>query len=97
MTDVLGSFYTGRKIRQGVSASSPSNETGVTPNPLNPPGSNPSFDSGIGIKLNGQVIGGVKRLIETGETLVIPIDWEYNVYHLDVDGVIENDGEINFN
>jgi len=39
MTDVLGSFYTGRKIRQGVSASSPSNETGVTPEPLNPPGS----------------------------------------------------------
>ena len=39
MTDVAGSFYTGRKIRQGVSASSPSNETGVTPEPLNPPGS----------------------------------------------------------
>jgi len=39
MADVNGQFYTGRKLRQGVSASSPSNETGVTPTPVNPPGS----------------------------------------------------------
>lgn len=48
-----------------------------------------------GITLNGKVIGGVKRLIETGDSLVIPANWEYNVVVLNVDGEIINDGEIN--
>jgi len=38
MADVSGEFYTGRKLRQGVSGSSPGNETGQTPTPVNPPG-----------------------------------------------------------
>jgi hypothetical protein len=50
---------------------------------------------GIGITLNGRVIGGVKRLIQTGEILDIPLYWEYNVFNLNIDGVIINEGEIN--
>jgi hypothetical protein len=50
---------------------------------------------GIGITLNGRVIGGVKRLIQTGEILDIPLYWEYNVSNLVVDGVIQVDGIIN--
>jgi hypothetical protein len=50
---------------------------------------------GIGITLNGRVIGGVKRLIQTGEILDIPLYWEYNVTRLEVDGNIQLDGTIN--
>ena len=51
---------------------------------------------GIGITLNGRVIGGVKRLIESEDFLNIPVYWCYNVFALEVDGTIDNDGEINF-
>jgi len=53
------------------------------------------INSGVGIRLNNEIIGGQKRLIETHETLGIPVNWEYDVFHLDVDGVIECEGEIN--
>lgn len=49
---------------------------------------------GIGITLNGKVIGGVKRLIEEDDTLVIPEHWDYNIKSLTVDGEIINDGQI---
>jgi hypothetical protein len=69
-------------------------------------GSNPDFPqnpfqpgnqfNGIGIKLNGLVIGGVKRLIELSDVLDIPPYWQYNIVgDLDVDGLIDNEGEIN--
>ena len=50
---------------------------------------------GIGIKLNGKVIGGVKRLIEINDILDIPLHWEYNVSYLEVDGIIDNESIIN--
>ena len=61
--------------------------------PINPDG--PVGPFGIGITLNGLVIGGVKKLIEITDVLDIPLYWEYNVFILDVDGIILNDGEIN--
>jgi len=51
--------------------------------------------SGIGITLNGAVIGGVKSLIEEEDILDIPEYYEYNIYDLDVDGIINCDGVIN--
>lgn len=50
---------------------------------------------GVGVKLNGSVIGGVKSLIEESETLEIPENYEYNLLHLQVDGVINCNGTIN--
>lgn len=52
---------------------------------------------GIGIFLNDKVIGGVKREIELTDTLNIPEKWQYNLFgSLEVDGLVQNDGEINF-
>lgn len=94
----VSKFYS-RKIREGAAPSNPGNvdQPDAIPPVLNPPGSNPAIDSGIGIKLNSLVIGGVKRLIETNETLIIPIYWQYNIHGLtlDVDGIIQNNGEVN--
>ena len=50
---------------------------------------------GIGIILNGLVIGGVKRLIEETDLMEIPLYWEYNVSFLEVDGIIDNESIIN--
>lgn len=52
---------------------------------------------GIGILLNDAVIGGVKTLIETNDVLTIPVNYEYNVYRLTIDGIINSDGVINLN
>lgn len=52
-------------------------------------------DSSVGCKINNKTIGGVKSLIETGETLEVPQYWEYTAYSLNVDGVINLDGVIN--
>jgi hypothetical protein len=52
--------------------------------------------AGIGITLNDLVIGGVKKLIELSDVLDIPPYWQYNIVgDLDVDGLIDNEGEIN--
>lgn len=51
--------------------------------------------AGVGIKLNDVVIGGIKRIIESGEILTIPENYDYNTYSLTVDGIINNDGQIN--
>lgn len=50
----------------------------------------------VGISINDAVIGGVKRLIQTNETLRIPDHYDYNTYKLTVDGHIILDGKINF-
>lgn len=50
---------------------------------------------GIGITLNGLVIGGVKNLIESNDVLNIPENWEYNAKRLNVNGIINCYGEIN--
>lgn len=49
----------------------------------------------LGIKLNGRGIGGVKTLIETNDILDIPENWDYNTFFLDIDGLIEVEGQIN--
>ena len=51
--------------------------------------------SGVGCRINGQVIGGVKQWIRGDEVLNIPADWEYNVTVLKVNGTIVCDGIIN--
>jgi len=52
-------------------------------------------DSGVGIRLNGDVIGGVKSLIEDTEELVIPENYEYNIHDLSIKGVVQCNGNIN--
>jgi hypothetical protein len=76
-------------IRGGVTPSNPVIPETPVP-PVTPPGT-----FGIGITLNGRVIGGVKRLIEENEFLDVPLHWEYNVVFLDVIGTIDLQGEIN--
>lgn len=51
--------------------------------------------SGIGITLNYLVIGGSKSFIEENDILNIPEKWEYDVKRLNVQGVINCEGEIN--
>lgn len=50
---------------------------------------------GIGVTLNGNVIGGIKTLIKESEILDIPENYDYNTYKLNVEGVINVDGQIN--
>jgi len=98
MADISISKSRGKKYLGGSSPMVPSFIVGDDPIPLNPPGSPVSEFTGIGIKINGRVIGGVKKLIELTDILTIPIYYEYNVFasSLDVDGLIENEGEINY-
>jgi len=51
---------------------------------------------GDGIKLNGKIIGGVKTTIQESDVLDIPELWEYNITKLNVDGIVNVDGEINY-
>jgi hypothetical protein len=51
--------------------------------------------AGVGVKLNGAVMGGVKTLIAETETLDIPDNYDYNTLSLTVDGVIQVNGQIN--
>lgn len=98
MADIPVSFFEARKVRTGTSVSSPPTLEGETNPPVNPPSSNPIFEAGIGIKLNGQVIGGVKRYLMPFDVLDIPEFWQYNIHGLtlDIDGIIQNNGgEIN--
>jgi len=52
-------------------------------------------NEGVGITLNGAVIGGVKNKISLNEKLIIPEDWQYRVRNsLSLEGDIVNNGEI---
>ena len=51
--------------------------------------------AGIGVKVNGFLISGSKQKILGNETLEVPEGFEYNTHRLDVDGIINCDGEIN--
>lgn len=67
---------------------------------VNPPALNPNEGGGgggVGITLNNRWIGGVKRIIETSDVLNIPPYWQYNVFQLQIDGliIIESTGSIN--
>ena len=98
MADVIIDKYTSL-IRLKGEASVPSipPSTEETPPAVNPPGINPSFNAGIGIRLNSLVIGGVKKRIQPNDVLDIPNNWQYNVQGniLYIEGVINNSGEIN--
>jgi hypothetical protein len=50
---------------------------------------------GVGITLNGLLIGGFKNYILLPDVLNIPENFEYNGFLLQVDGVINCDGSIN--
>jgi hypothetical protein len=50
---------------------------------------------GVGITLDGKIIGGVKTIILPNEVLDIPENYDYNTYSLYVEGIIVNDGQIN--
>lgn len=52
-------------------------------------------DSGVGIRINGDLLGGVKSLILSNETLTIPEYYEYNIHNLEVQGQINCEGCIN--
>lgn len=94
---VTVSKYYSKVVRQGTRPTNEGNPADQPVVPVNPPGTNPVLNAGVGIKLDGQVIGGVKRYIQSGETLVIPEFWQYNIHGLtlSIDGTIINDGEIN--
>jgi hypothetical protein len=85
MADVAITKSKSITIRGGQIPSSPVIPETPT-NPVTPPST-----LGIGITLNGRVIGGVKRFIEENDILDIPNYWEYNVFDLDVDGRIDID------
>jgi hypothetical protein len=51
--------------------------------------------SGVGVFLNGKVIGGVKTLIESIDSLLIPVNYDYNTFQLYVEGTIQCNGQIN--
>jgi hypothetical protein len=82
MADIDVNIYQSVTNRNGVSTPVSGVINGdPLPDPVNP--SNGNF-TGIGITLNRQVIGGVKRLIESSDILNIPSYWEYNVFSLDI-------------
>jgi hypothetical protein len=58
-------------------------------------GGGTTTEVGIGIFLNDLVIGGVKRVIETNDVLDIPEFWDYDVFTLHVEGIINCMGQIN--
>lgn len=95
MADVSVNIYQSVTNRDGVSTPVSGVITGdPLPNPLNPPSG--TFN-GIGITINGKNIGGVKNYILSTETVNIPSYWEYNLFKLTVDGIIDIDelGTIN--
>jgi len=52
-------------------------------------------DSGVGIRINGDLIGGVKSVIEENEVLDIPENFEYNIFRVSVYGTVNCNGTIN--
>ena len=51
--------------------------------------------TGVGCKLNGEVMGGVKTLILADDSLYVPENYEYNAFFLNIDGSVDCDGVIN--
>jgi len=51
--------------------------------------------AGVGITLNGVVMGVVKTLISEDDILNIPENYDYNTLSLNVEGVINCTGQIN--
>lgn len=51
--------------------------------------------SGVGIRLNTKLLSGPKILIEENDILEIPENYDYNTFTLNVEGIINCDGQIN--
>lgn len=49
----------------------------------------------LGANLNGSFFSSPKQIIEISETLTIPLNFEYNVTTLTIDGNIVMDGDLN--
>ncbi len=49
----------------------------------------------LGADLNGNFFSSPKQIIEINETLTIPLNFEYNVTTLTIDGNIVMDGDLN--
>ena len=95
MADVDVSIFNAVRARGGVSVPTSGVVIGQPlPQPVNPPS---GVFEGVGVKINGKNIGGVKRYIQANEVLEIPPLWQYNVFGLafTVDGIVNNEGEIN--
>jgi hypothetical protein len=54
-----------------------------------------AVQTGIGCFLNDKVMGGVKTLIEGVDSLLIPDNYDYNTFRLDVEGLVQCNGQIN--
>lgn len=52
-------------------------------------------EMGVGVRLNGKVMGVVKTFIEEDETLEIPAKYDYNTFSLSNAGIINCEGKIN--
>ena len=65
--------------------------------PVDPPETQPIFMRALGVKINGYTIGGIKKIIETTDTLAVPQYWQYNVRaaSLNILGIVNCYGEIN--
>ena len=49
---------------------------------------------GVGVKINGKVVGGVKTYIEEIDILDIPTFFDYNTYRLQIAGLVRTNGTI---
>jgi len=48
-----------------------------------------------GVTINGEFLSGVQQSISTSETLNIPLNFEYNLFIIDIEGTIILDGHLN--
>lgn len=62
---------------------------------MNPYGKGDNISIGVGVRLNGAIIGGVKNFIESEDLLEIPLYFDYNSVQLRVEGNINCTGQIN--
>ena len=51
--------------------------------------------AGVGVKINGQVLGGVKTHVLSSDSVDIPQLYDYNTFALSVEGEINCNGSIN--
>lgn len=52
-------------------------------------------NSNVGITLNSDYVCGFKHFIDIDEHVKVPIEYEYNGFNLEIDGILEVDGIVN--